>query len=69
LRFVVAVVLAFAAEAVLVAYHLQILDAHLVAALACLHVHNLAQRSYLEAERTRMKKGDEERKIVRNSLL
>jgi hypothetical protein len=61
LRFVVAVVLAFAAEAVLVTYHLQILDAHLVAALASLHAHNFARRSYLEAERTRKKRGEEER--------
>jgi hypothetical protein len=42
---------------VLVAQHLQKLDAHLVTALAYLYVHNLARRNNLEAGSTREKKG------------
>jgi hypothetical protein len=42
LRVVVAAVLAAAADAVLIAHYLPTLGAHLVTALACLHVHNLA---------------------------
>jgi hypothetical protein len=42
---------------VLVAQHLLKLGAHLVTALARLHVHNLARRSSLEAGSTREKKG------------
>jgi hypothetical protein len=52
LRVVVAAVLAVAADAVLVAQHLLKLGAHLVTALARLHVRNLARRSSLEAGRT-----------------
>jgi uncharacterized membrane protein len=44
LRVVVAAVFAFAAYAVLVAQHLLKFGAHLVTALARLHVHNLARR-------------------------
>jgi hypothetical protein len=47
LRLVVAAVLAVAADAVLVAQHLLKLGAHLVSALARLHVRNLARRSRL----------------------
>jgi hypothetical protein len=53
---IVAAVLAAAADVVLVAYHLQILGAHLATALVRLHVHNLARRNNLEAGRTREKK-------------
>jgi hypothetical protein len=67
LRVVVAAVLAVAADAVLVAKHLLKLGAHLVTALARLHVHNLARRINLEAGRMREKKGGEERRNVRNS--
>jgi hypothetical protein len=45
LRLVVAAVLAVAADAVLVAQLLLKLGAHLVSALARLHVRNLARRS------------------------
>jgi hypothetical protein len=68
LRVVVAAVLAVAAEAMLVAKHLLKLGAHLVTALARLHVHNLARRSSLEAGSTREKKGGEERRNVRNPV-
>jgi len=67
LRVVVAALLAAAADAVLVAHHLPKLGAHLVAALARLHVHNLARRNSLEAGRTRKEKGGEERRNVKNS--
>jgi hypothetical protein len=60
LRKVVAAVLAVAADADLVAQHLLKLGAHLVTAPARLHVHNLAQRSSLEAESKREKRGGEE---------
>jgi hypothetical protein len=50
LRVVVAAVLAVAVDAVLVTQHLLKLVAHLVTALARLHVRNLARRSSLEAE-------------------
>jgi hypothetical protein len=53
LRIVVAAVLAAAADAVLVAHHLPKFGAHLVIALARLHVQNLARRNSLEAGRTR----------------
>jgi Flp pilus assembly protein TadB len=62
LRVVVAavlIVLAVAADAMLVAQHLLKLVAHLVTALARLHVLNLARRSSLEAGSTREKKGGE----------
>ena len=49
LRVVVAEVLAVAADAVFVAKHLLKAGAHLVTALARLHVHNLARRNSLEA--------------------
>ena len=68
LRVVAATVLAVAADVVLVAQYLLKLDAHLVTALARLHVHNLARRSSLEAGSTQEKKGGEERRNVRNSL-
>jgi hypothetical protein len=42
---------------VLVAYHLPIPGAHLVTALARLHVHNPARRNSLEAGSTREKQG------------
>jgi len=56
LRVVIAAVLDAAADAVLVAHELQKLGAHLVTALACLHVRNLAIRSSLEAGSTREEK-------------
>ena len=48
-----AVVLAVAADALLVAQHLLKLGAHLVTPLARLHVQNLARRRSLEAGSTR----------------
>jgi hypothetical protein len=51
LRVVVPAVLAAAADAVLVAHHPPKLFAHLVTALARLHVCNLAQRIILEGRR------------------
>jgi hypothetical protein len=68
LRVVAAVVLAVAADAVLVAQHILKLGAHLVIALARLHVHNLTQRSNLEAGSKREKKGGEEKRNVGNSV-
>jgi hypothetical protein len=56
LRVVVAAVLAVAADAELAAQQLLKLGAHLVIALACLHVHNPERRSSLEAG-TRERKG------------
>ena len=67
LRVVVAAVLAVAADAVLVAQHLLKLGAHLVTALARLHVLNLTRKSSLEAQIKREKKGGEERRNARNS--
>jgi hypothetical protein len=67
LRVVVAAVLAVAADALLVAQHLLKLGAHLVTALARLHVHNLTRRSSLEAGKKRVIKGGEERRTSRNS--
>ena len=52
MRVVVAEVLAAAADAVLVAHHLQNLDARLATALTRLHVHNLTRRRSLEAGST-----------------
>ena len=52
-RIVVAAVLAAAADAVLVAHHLPKLGAHLVTALANLHVRNLARGKSLKAGSTR----------------
>ena len=54
---VVVKVLAAAANAVLVAQDLLKFGAHLVTALARLHVHNLTRRSSLEVGSTREKKG------------
>jgi hypothetical protein len=54
-RVVVAAIFDVAADAVLVAQHLLKLGAHLVTALARLHVRNLARRSGLEAGSTREK--------------
>jgi hypothetical protein len=68
LRVVVAAVLAVAADAVLVAQQLLKLGAHLVIALARLHVQNLMRRSSLEAWSQRGKQGGEERRNVRNSV-
>ena len=67
LRVVVAVVLAVAADNVIVGQHLLKLGAHLVTSLARLHEHSLARRSSLKAGSTREKKGGEERRNVRNS--
>ena len=58
MRIEAAAVLATAAGAVLVAHYLRKLGAHLVTALARLHVHNLAQRSSLEAGSTRGEWGE-----------
>jgi hypothetical protein len=52
LRVDVAAVLAVAAGAVLAAQYLLKIDAHLVTALARLHVQNLTRRSSLEAGST-----------------
>jgi hypothetical protein len=69
LRGVVAVELAVtAADAVLVAQHLLKLGAHLVTALARLHVRNLARRSSFEAGSKREKKSGEEHINVRNAV-
>ena len=68
LRVVVAAELAVAADAVLVAKHLLKLDAHLVTALARLHVRNLTRRSSLVAGGKREKRGGKERGNVRSSL-
>ena len=68
LRIAVAALLAAAVDAVLVAYYLPILGAHLVTALARMHVHNLARRSSLEAESTREKKSWEKRTDVKSSV-
>jgi hypothetical protein len=68
LRVVVAAVLAVAADAVLVAKHLLKPGAHLVTALARLHVHNFTRRISLEAGSKREKKGEEDRRNVRNSV-
>jgi hypothetical protein len=68
LRVVVAAVLAVAADAALVEQHLLKLGAHLVTALARLHVRNLARRSSMKAGSTREKRGGEERRNVRNSV-
>jgi hypothetical protein len=68
LRVVAAAVLAVAANAELVTQHLLRLGAHLVTALARLHMPNLTRRSSLEAGSNREKKGGEEQKNVRNSV-
>ena len=65
---VVTAVLAIAADAVLVAQHLLKLGAHLVTALARLHVNNITRTSSLEAGSKREKQGGEERRNVRNSV-
>ena len=67
LRIVVAAVLAVAADAVYVNDLQKQLGAHLVTALARLHVHNLARRISLVAGSTREKKNGEERRLVGNS--
>jgi hypothetical protein len=59
MRVVVAKVLTFTANALLVAQHLLKLGAHLTTALARLQVHNLARRSSFEVKSTREKKGME----------
>jgi hypothetical protein len=68
LRVVVAAILAVAADAVLVAQHLLKLGAYLATALARLHVRNLERRSRLEVKSKQEKKGEEERRNVRNSV-
>jgi hypothetical protein len=65
---VAAAVLAVAADAVLVALRFLKIGAHLVTALAGLHVHNLTRKSSLEAGSKRERKGGEERRNVRNSV-
>jgi hypothetical protein len=65
LRVVVAAVLAIAADAVLVSQHFRRLGAHLITALACLHVQNLARRSSLEQAREKGREGAEKRKKLR----
>jgi hypothetical protein len=57
LRVVAAAVLAAAADTSLVAKHLLEISAHLVTALARLHVHNLARNCIVEAGSMREKKG------------
>jgi hypothetical protein len=64
LLIVIAAVLAIAADAMLIAHHLSKLGAHLVTAIARLHVHNLARRSSLDAGSTRDKKGGEKRRNI-----
>jgi hypothetical protein len=66
LSVVVAAVLAVASDAVLVAQHLLRLGAHLVTALARLHVQNFTRRSSLETGSKREKKGGEKRRNVKN---
>jgi hypothetical protein len=68
LRVAVVKALAAAANTVLVTQHLLTIGAHLVTALARLHVHNLTRRSSFEVGSTRDKKGEEEWKNVRNSV-
>jgi hypothetical protein len=68
MRVDVAKVLAAAADAVLVAQHLVKLGAHLITALARLHVSNLTRRSSLQVGSTQKKKGAEEWKNVMNSV-
>jgi hypothetical protein len=65
---VVAAVLAVATDSVLIAQHPLKLSAHLVTALARLHVYNLERSSRLEAGSKRNQKGGEERRNVRNSV-
>jgi hypothetical protein len=62
LRVVAVAVLAFAADAVLVARHFLKLRAHLLTALTRLHVHDFAQIRSLEVGSTREKKDGEERR-------
>jgi hypothetical protein len=62
LRVVAAAVLAASADAVLVTHHLPKLGLHLATALARLHVCSPVQRSSLEAESTREKRGGGGRK-------
>jgi hypothetical protein len=69
MRVVVAKVLAAATNAVLAAGNLLKLGAHLVTALGRLHANNFTRRSSLEVGSTREKKGAEERKNVRNSVV
>jgi hypothetical protein len=69
LRVVVAAVLAVAADAVLVAQHLLKIGAHLVTSLTHLHVHNLTRTISLKAWSKLGKKGGEERRNTRNSVL
>jgi hypothetical protein len=45
-----------------------VVAAELAVAADAVHVHNLAQRSSLEAGSTRQRKGGEERSNVRNSM-
>jgi hypothetical protein len=68
LRVFVAAVLAIAADAVLVANHLQKLGAHLATALARLHMRNVARRNSLKAGNMRETKGGKELRNVRKSV-
>jgi hypothetical protein len=68
LRVVVDALLAAAANSVLVAHQLPKLGAHLVTALARLHVYNLARKSSLKAWSTREKSARNERLNVRKSV-
>ena len=67
LRVVAAAVLAVAADAVLVAQQLLKLGAHLVIALACLHVHDSCAKKQPVGGKHAREKSGEERKNVRNS--
>jgi hypothetical protein len=68
LRVVAAAVLAVTVDAVLVAQHLSKLGAHLVTALASLHVKKSRAKKPHGGGGTREKKGGEERSNVRNSV-
>ena len=67
---IAATVLAVAADAVLVAHHLQELGAHLATALTCLHVQKKTrgERRAWGAGSTREKTSGEERRNARNSV-
>jgi hypothetical protein len=69
MRVVVIEVLVAAANAVLVAQNLLKLGVYLTTALARLQVLNLARRSSLEVRSAREKKGAEEWRNARNSML
>jgi hypothetical protein len=68
LRVVVAAVIAVATDPVLVPHHLLKRGAHVVTALARLHVRNFARRRNLEAGSTREKRAGRSGKKIRNSV-